>query len=92
MDKNTLTASLGEALAICGTAIQTNEILQIISLIISIVGGLITIAVGLSNWWHKSKADGKITKEEINEGLEILNNGIDTIKKGEEQWKNSNKK
>jgi len=92
MDKNTLTASLGEALAICGTAIQTNDILQIISLIISIVGGCITIAVGLSNWWHKAKADGKITKEEINEGLNIINSGVENIQKGENTWKNSNKK
>lgn len=92
MNKDTITASVGEALAICGTIVQTNEVLQTISIIITIIGGLITIAVGLSNWWRKAKADGKITHDEIDEGLNILNDGLKTIKEEEEQWKNGKKK
>lgn len=65
-----------------GTALQTNEVLQTISMIITILGGIVTLIVlPILNWYHKSKQDGKITHEEIKEGVETLNDGLDKLDK-----------
>lgn len=82
MKNELITGTAGTALSVAGTVIQTNELLQLISLIISIVGGLITfIVVPLLTWYNKAKADGKITKEEIKEVKDTIKNGVDKLKK-----------
>ena len=81
--------SIGTALSAVGTGLQTNEVLQTISLVITIIGGLITfIIVPLVNWYKNAKKDGKIDKDELKdvvnivvEGSEKLKDGIDQIKK-----------
>ena len=71
----------GTALSATGTALQTNEVLQTISLIITILGGLLTlIVIPLYNWYKNAKKDGKITKEEIDDGIETLQEGIEGMK------------
>lgn len=73
--------TIGTCLSAVGTATQTNELLQTISLIITIVGGVITfIIVPLINWLVKAKADGKVDVKEIKEGAEIIKDGSDKIK------------
>lgn len=81
--------SIGTALSAIGTGLQTNEVLQTISLVITIIGGLITfIIVPIANWYKNAKKDGKIDKDELKdvvdivvEGSEKLKDGIDQIKK-----------
>ena len=64
-----------------GTALQTSEVLQIISMVITILGGIVSLIVlPLLNWWKNAKKDGKIDEDEIKEGIEIVNNGVNTIK------------
>lgn len=64
-----------------GTALQTSEVLQIISMIITILGGIVSLIVlPLLNWWKNAKKDGKIDEDEIKEGIEIVNNGVNIIK------------
>ena len=73
--------AVGSALGIVGTATQTNEILQTISLIITIIGAVISmIIVPIISWWQKAKKDGKITEEEIQEGIGIISDGLDSLK------------
>lgn len=73
-----------------GTALQTNEVLQTISMIITILGGIVTLIVlPILNWYHKAKQDGKITSDEIKEGVETLNDGLDKLK-GEIKDENKN--
>lgn len=73
--------SIGTALSALGTALQTNEILETISLIITIIGGLITfIVVPLLNWYRHAKKDGKIDADEIKEGLDIIVDGSERVK------------
>ena len=77
MKEELLTGALGTTLGVVGTATQTNEVLQTISLIITIVGASISmIVVPLLSWYFKAKKDGKITPDEIKEGVEILDDGI----------------
>ena len=80
--KNSLNFIIGgvaSSLSAVGTSIQTNEVLQIISLILTILGTLITfIVLPLLNWYIKAKKDGKITIEEVKEGVETLQEGINS--------------
>lgn len=79
---------IGTSTSAVGTALQTNEILQTISLIITILGGIVSlIVIPLLTWWKNAKKDGKITPDEIEEGVDIIVDGAkdlqDKIKKGE---------
>ena len=80
MNKEVIGGIVGTSVSATGTALQTNSVLSTISLIITIIGGLITIAMALINWFSKAKADGKIDKDEIKEGLEIIEQGAKDIK------------
>ena len=80
--KNSLNFIIGgvaSSLSAVGTSIQTNEVLQIISLVLTIVGTLITfIVLPLLNWYIKAKKDGKITIDEVKEGVDTLQEGINS--------------
>lgn len=81
MKQELITGALGTTLGVVGTATQTNEVLQTISLIITIIGAVISmIVVPLLSWYLKAKQDGKITADEIKEGAETLNDGIKGVK------------
>ena len=81
MEKEIIGGTIGTTLSAVGTATQTNELLQTISLVITIIGGIITfIIVPLVNWYQKAKSDGKFTKEEIEEGIEIIKDGTEKVK------------
>ena len=80
MNKEVIGAGAGTLLSATGTAMQTNEVLSTISLIITIIGGLLTIAMALINWFNKAKKDGKIDEDEIKEGIDIIQQGTKDIK------------
>ena len=75
--------SVGAALSILGTATQVNEVLRTISLIITILGGIMSfIVVPLLNWYKNAKKDGKIDVDELTDGAKILNEGLQKTQKG----------
>lgn len=81
MKEEMITGSVGTVLSVVGTATQTNEILQTISLVITILGALFTyIIVPLIVWYKKSNEDGKITKNEVEDGIEIVKDGSKKVK------------
>lgn len=81
MKEEMIVGSVGTSLGIIGTATQVNEVLKTISLVLTIVGALITyIIVPLIAWYKKAKADNKITTEEIKEGIEIITTGTEKVK------------
>lgn len=64
-----------------GTALQTQETLQIVSLVITCIGALISmIIIPVITWYRNAKKDGKIDKEEVKEALEIIEKGINGVK------------
>ena len=89
MNKEVIGSVIGTGVSAVGTGLQTNEILQTISIVLTIIGTLITIIMAILNWWRNAKKDGKITKEELDEGIDIIKNGVDEIKdqvkKGDEK-------
>ena len=81
MQKELITGAVGTSISVIGTATQTNELLQTISLVVTIVGAVISmIVVPLLGWWNKAKKDGKITTEELEEGAKTLQEGIEGVK------------
>jgi len=85
---------VGTCLAILGTATQINELLQTISLIITILGAIVSfIIVPLLSWYRNSKKDGKITLDEAAKGAETLKEGLDKTKEAiDEERKEDNGK
>lgn len=80
MNKEVVGGMIGTGMTAVGTGLQTNEVLQAISIVLTIIGSLITIAMALTNWWKNAKKDGKITKEEIQDGIDIIVGGVKDIK------------
>lgn len=62
------------------TASQANERLQTIQLILNIISIVIVIIINLLRWYTSSKQDGKITIDELEEGANIIKDGVDEIK------------
>ena len=92
--KNELIAGgIGTALGAVGTATQTNEVLETISLVITILGALVSfVIVPLINWHRSAKKDGKITLDEIKDASEIAKDGLSQIvDKRDEIRKDKNK-
>ena len=80
MNKEVYGGIAGTITSIVGTSMQTNELLQMISLILTIIGTIITIAMALLNWYKQAKKDGKIDSNEIKDAIDILDDGASKIK------------
>lgn len=62
------------------TWIQDNEIMQIISLCVTILSGVVSLAFNIYKWVKKAKKDGKITEEEIDELASLVEDGLNPLK------------
>lgn len=62
------------------TATMTKEVFQIISLCVSILGTLVIIFTKVYDWYNRAHEDGKITKEEIKEGLKEVKPDLEELK------------
>lgn len=71
---------LGIGLQAIFTAIQTDEVLRWISFGFTLVSVILTIAYNIWRWWKKSKEDGKISMDEVDELVDIVKDGSDSLK------------
>lgn len=75
---------IGTAVSATGAGLSITELQAIISIIITISGFIISVLVPLCiKLYHKikeAKKDGKITKEEISDGLDTLQEGVEGVK------------
>ena len=62
------------------TAVQTQEVFQIISLILTCIATGLTIAFTIYKWYKNAMKDKKLDEKEIKEGIDIINDSIDKIK------------
>lgn len=93
MHKELVGSVICTAVAGTSTAIQPDVIFQYVQMGLTILATLITIILGLRAWWKDAKKDGNITKDEIEQGINIINDGVENIKditKGNKE--NENKK
>lgn len=77
-------AYASDVVAVVFTAVQPDEILKYICLGITILSCLFSIIftiIQFFSWYQKAKADGVITKEEIEEGKKIVEDGLEDAKK-----------
>ena len=61
------------------TALQDNEIWQNIQFILSITSTILVLALTIYKFIRKAASDGKIDAEEIEEGIEILKDGVEEL-------------
>lgn len=80
MNKDVVGAAIGTSVSATGTAMQPNQILSTISLVLTIIGSLITIGMAIAAWWKKARKDGKIDKEEVDELIDIVGDGVKELK------------
>ena len=59
---------------------QVEQVLRIASFVLSIFISILIIVSRIHEWWKKAKEDGKITKDEIKEGVTIITEGVEDIK------------
>lgn len=80
-NKDSVFGFIGSGIEFVLAAIQADEIFQIITFVLGILTSIVTLAFTLYKWYKAASADGKITKEEIKEGLDIVKDGIEEIGK-----------
>ena len=59
---------------------QVENVLRMVGLALSVTISILIIIDKMISWWKKAKADGKITEDEIKEGIEIVKEGSEDIK------------
>lgn len=77
---NNVVSWVGSGFAGIFTAVQVDDILKWVSLALTIISVLVSISYNLYKWYQRAKADGKITKEEVKEGVDIIRTGTDGFK------------
>ena len=89
MDKKTPIEVAFNAVTYAITFADLEQVLKVVSLVLSIITSIIILISTIIRWWKKATSDGKITKDEINEGIDIIVGGgkeiIDNIKDKEEK-------
>ena len=92
MKPNEIISYIANGLTYVVALSQTNEVFQIVELVFAILTSVILLLYRLWKWYNEAKKDGKITKEEIKDGINIIVNGVDDIKKkGDRKDDNSRK-
>ena len=71
-----------EAVAGVATALQTDEYLRIISFALTCISVTLSLAFTVYKWYKASKADGRITTDELDELVDELEKYNERIKKG----------
>lgn len=79
MNKELVGSVICTAVAGTSTAIQPEQVFAYIQMGLTIMATLITIILGLRAWWKDAKKDGKIDKEEVDEAVKIVEDGVKAI-------------
>lgn len=71
---------IGNATCLVANATSTTEVANAVSIIASVLASVVTIAYVIYKWYKRAKADGKITKEEVDELIDEVGEEIDKHK------------
>lgn len=75
-----VTEWIGCGISTVFTVLQTNETWQIICLVLTAISITVTTAFTIYKWVKSATKDGKITEEELEEGVKIIQDGVENIK------------
>lgn len=87
MDKELVLCYALTGLQTIFTSLQDNEIYQIIQMVLSLISGVLVIAYTIWKWYVRVKKDGKITIDEIDEGIDEIVDALDYIEENKESDK-----
>ena len=71
---------IGSSITTLLAAVQTNEIFQLVEIILACISFVITISYTIYKWYKNAKSDGKITSDEIEDLVDDVKNTIDKQK------------
>ena len=77
--KNKYITEALNAMQYMAVALQDNPILQGVQLGLSILTSIVLVAYRIWKWWNEAKKDGKITKDEVEEGAKIISDGLEEV-------------
>lgn len=66
----------GCALEAVLTLTQTNQVFQLIQIILTILSSLVVFGFTVYKWYKKAKEDGKITKDEVEDLVDEIKENI----------------
>ena len=75
-----LLEDVGNGIMYCCSLAQVETALRIASFVLSILISILILVSRIITWWKEAKKDGKITKDEIKEGVNIVTEGVKDIK------------
>lgn len=67
---------IGSGISTILTVAQTNEIFQLIQIILTSIAVLVSLAYTIWKWYRNAKKDGKITSNEVDELFDDINKVI----------------
>lgn len=70
---------VASAIACITTALQTNEIFSYVSLSLTILSIVVSLAFTIYRWYKAATSDGKIDKEEIDDLMHNINDSINDL-------------
>ena len=95
-DEKLLLGVVGTAVSATGAGLSVTEVQAIVSIIITVLGFVISVLVPLIirtvKWYKTAKEDGEISKEELDELGHIVDQGGKEIKDGIESIKEVSEK
>lgn len=59
---------------------QVEDVLRLLGIILSVIISILIIIDKVIAWHKRAKEDGKITEDEIQEGVNIIKDGVEDIK------------
>ena len=71
---------IGNGLQYAISLAQVEDMMRIAGLVLSVTISILIIIDKIVTWYKNAKADGKITEDEIKEGVEIIKDGTQEIK------------
>lgn len=91
INETTVYGVIGTAVGAVGAGLSVTEVQAIISIIITVLGFIISVLVPLGiriyKWYKKAKEDGKIDIEEVEELQQIVSDGAKDVKEGAKEIK-----
>ena len=92
MGVRNLIEDTGNAGMYCLVSVQVDEIMKYVQLGLSIIISIIILISRIVDWYQKAHADGKITSDEVKEGVGIIKEGLENINNTLDDKKKGDKK